>query len=285
SAELLTAFKPAQKTEPAIPSTLPPVPNLIAEAALVYDPLHDTVIFEKKSAQTFGIASITKVMTALVAFDRLGPEERILISRDAVLTEGSEGDLAVGEHFSLRDLAALMLTSSSNDAAAAMVEHIGRLYGAATFEESQIIFTRLMNEYAHGLNLTGTLFQNPTGLDLKENTSSASNISTAHDLALLMKHAYSHPLLADSAAAASITVYSDEGRKHHADTTHDVLITNPGVISGKTGFTDAAGGALLTVAEAPLGQLSIIVVLGSTREGRFTDTKALLDWLRGRSEI
>ena len=283
SAELLTTFKPAQKTEPPVPPAA--APNLIAKAALIYDPLHDMVIFEKKSAQKFGIASITKIMTALVAFDRLGPEEHILISRDAVLTEGSEGNLMVGEHFSMRDLAAVMLTSSSNDAAAAIAEHIGRLYGATAFEESQIMFTRLMNEYAQNLNLTSTLFRNPTGLDLDENTITASNVSTAQDLALLMKYTYSHPLFADSAAATNITVYSKEGREHHTDTTHDILITHPSVVSGKTGFTDAAGGALLTLAEVPLGQVSIIVVLGSTREGRFTDTKALLDWLRSVYQI
>ena len=283
SADLLDAFKPVQKTVGVSSSVSLPPPDLVAASALIYDPIRDTVIFEKTSDEKFGIASVTKIMTALVAYNHAGERERISIGPDAVRTEGSEGDLAVGEHFLLRDLITIMLISSSNDAAAAIAEHIGMLHGALNFEESQIVFVRMMNEYARAQGLTGTAFQNATGLDADEDRGIASNTSTARDIALLMKHVFHHPMLGNAYTAVHTTVYSEEDIPHTVSTTHELLATASGVIGGKTGFTDAAGGALVTIAEVPFGHVSIIVILGSTRDGRFTDTTALLDWLRNKT--
>lgn len=280
SAELLNVFKPIKESTPVSLPVEILAPAVSAASVMVYDPLDDRVIFEKKSNQEFGIASITKIVTVLVAYDRLGVEEKIRISQDAVQTQGIEGDLRVGEHFMLRDLVSIMLISSSNDAAAAIAEHIGRLYGAVSYEESQLIFVHMMNEYVRGLGFQRTVFRNPTGLDIDEKAHVVSNTSTTHDLAFLMKHAYNHPSLQKIYAAPGTTIYSEEHISHTVNNTNELLVTVPGVVSGKTGFTDGAGGALVTVAEVPFGKMTIIVVLGSTREGRFTDTAALLDWLR-----
>lgn len=259
------------------PGLLPP-PDLIAGAAVIYDPERDQILFQKQHTTPFGIASITKIMTALVALERVGESELIQISADAVKTEGVEGNLVVGEHISLHDLITLMMIASSNDAATAVAEHVGSIYGASTFEESQQIFVRMMNETAQRLGLQETTFNNPTGLDADEKAGLISNVSTAMDVARLIAYALKYPFV--TSANTVSTVISQEGIEHPVLATHTLLTNETGMLGGKTGFTDFAGGALVTIAEVPLGKLSILVVLGSTREGRFYDTEQLLTWLR-----
>ncbi len=258
---------------------LPLPPHLTAEAAVVYDPLQNEFLFQKNAEQLFGIASITKIMTALAALERIGENDIIEIHAEAVAAEGDEAGLLTGEHFSLRNLIVLMLASSSNDAAVAIAEHVGFVYGAGSFEESQNIFVRFMNETAGNLGLTDTHFENPTGLDTDEKAGIISNVSTAEETARLIGYALRYPLMHNMHPIPA-TLPSEEGSEHVLSPTHTLLMNEPGVISGKTGFTDAAGGTLATVAEIPVGKLSIIVVLNSTRLDRFDDTARLLDWLR-----
>src|SRR3989344_2044234 len=259
-------------------TTLPPPPHLTAKAAIIYDPLQDKILFEKNAEKPFGIASITKIMTAIAALERVGENEIIEIRRSAIETEGNEGGFQDGERFTLRNLITIMLMASSNDAAVAIAEHVGFLYGASSFEESQEIFVRFMNETARNLGLANTHFRNPTGLDIDEEARILSNVSTARETAQLIGHALRYPIVAMRTAPPILS--SEEGAIRTLSSTHVLLINEPGVISGKTGFTDTAGGTLVTTAEVPLGKLSVVVVLGSTRTDRFDDTLRLLDWLR-----
>ena len=253
-------------------TSLPP-PVLTAEAAVIYNPLQNEFLFQKNAQKRFGIASITKIMTALVALERIGENELIKISASAIETEGNEGILLDGEEFTLHNLIILMLTASSNDAAVAIAEHVGLLYGASSFEESQKIFVSFMNETAKNTGLENTHFENPTGLDIDEEAGIISNISTAQETAQLIGYALRYPLIYSMNKTPSV-ILSEEGTSHTLSSTHILLMNEPGVISGKTGFTDTAGGTLATVTEIP--------VLGSTRDNRFDDTLRLLDWLRIR---
>lgn len=262
-----------------IPSLSPP--QITSGAAIVYDPLDNVIIFAKNAAKPLGIASITKIMTAVVALERIGKDDVVEIPEEAVETEGNEGELTIGEHFTLHDLVMVMLTTSSNDAAAALARHVGFLYGAISFEESQKVFVRLMNETAQKLNLPKTRFENPTGLDTDESAGIISNVSTAEEIAKLISYAIRYPLIEHIYAAPS-AISSQENIVHPLSSTHTLLTNEPGVISGKTGFTDNAGGTLATVAEIPIGKLAIVVVLDSTRSDRFDDTLRLFDWLRAR---
>ncbi|TSC73386.1 MAG: D-alanyl-D-alanine carboxypeptidase (penicillin-binding protein 5/6) [Parcubacteria group bacterium Gr01-1014_70] len=258
-----------------------PSPQLAAGAAMVYDPLGNKILFEKNSDSVFGIASITKIMTAIVALERVGEHELIPIRKEAVDVEGIEGGLYVGERFPLHNLVLLMLITSSNDAAAALAEYIGTLYGANSFEESQHVFTVLMNETARKLGLVNTHFENPTGLDIDEDARIISNVSTPRELSQLIAHALGYPLIQNIYSAPSV-ITSLDGISHELVSTHTLLENEAGIISGKTGFTDTAGGTLATVAEVPLGKLSIMVILDSTRQDRFQDTVRLLEWLRAQ---
>ncbi|OGZ43847.1 MAG: hypothetical protein A3J55_00210 [Candidatus Ryanbacteria bacterium RIFCSPHIGHO2_02_FULL_45_17b] len=268
-----TSTRDASKTGSSSP------PHITAKAAVIYDPLQNEFLFQKNADDPSGIASITKIMTAIVALERVGENDIIEVHTSAIETEGDEGALLDGEHFTLHNLIILMLTASSNDAAVAIAEHVGFLQGASSFEESQRIFVRLMNETAKNRNLKDTQFQNPTGLDIDETAGIVSNVSTARETAQLIGYALRYPLLYTMSPTLS-TLLSEEGNVHILSPTHVLLMNESGVISGKTGFTDIAGGTLATVAEIPVGKLSIVVILGSTRNDRFQDTLHLLDWLR-----
>jgi serine-type D-Ala-D-Ala carboxypeptidase (penicillin-binding protein 5/6) len=256
-----------------------PPPSLTAKSAIIYNPINNEVLFEKHANTAFGIASITKIMTGLIAIERVGTTEIITVSKDAVLTEGAEGNLSIGEHLTLADLIAIMMTESSNDAAVTIAEYIGTLYGAESFHESQNIFVRMMNTKAAEIDLQSTQFQNVTGLDIDEDSGLLSNTSSAYDIAKLIAYSLRYPLLWNANTLQN-TVMSQEGIVHEISTTHTILATEASIVSGKTGFTDTAGGGVATIAEIPLGKLSIIVVLSSTRDERFSDTHKLLNWLR-----
>ncbi|PJE64144.1 MAG: hypothetical protein COU90_04715 [Candidatus Ryanbacteria bacterium CG10_big_fil_rev_8_21_14_0_10_43_42] len=258
----------------------PDAPTVEALAALVFDPLSETTIFGKNENQTIGIASLTKIMTAIVALEQAGADELIFISPDAIATEGIAGNLLPGDHLRLKDLIAMMMMESSNDAAASIAEHIGTLRGASSFQESQNIFVSLMNEKAYEIGLMHTIFQNPTGLDINEDAGIVSNISTAYDVALLVTYAEQYPSLWEFSRKATYTVHSFEGNLYPLSSINALPQEIPGITGGKTGFTDTTHGSLVSLAEIPLGHPVIIVILGSSREGRFKDTILLADWLR-----
>lgn len=288
-ATLLESLEPLAEISSGQESSPPPLedpervegpPDIVASAALVYNPLTKHVSFQKNADTVFGIASITKIMTALVALEHVGRDEIIRISTNAIGTDGAEGNLMAEEHFALHDLIALMMTGSSNDAAVAIAEHIGGLYGAMSFEESQDLFTGMMNKKAQVLGMQHTWYQNSTGLDIDEKAGMLSNSSTARDLAILIEYTLQHYPAIWDANTQVLSITSQEGFVHPIATTHHLLESMPGIISGKTGFTDAAGGALVTIADVPLGEKQSIIILGSTLSDRFSDTKRLVEWLR-----
>ncbi len=262
--------------------TLPPTPELIARSAVIFDALTRSYVFEKTADIPLGIASISKVMTALIAYERTNNDDVVTISKEAVLTEGASG-LSPGEHLYLGDLLQMMLMESSNDAASAIAEHIGRAYGAETYEEAESTFVSLMNEKAQSLGMTHTHFQNATGLDVQIDT--ASNISTAHDIVKLVLYSLRYPGIWEATDQTSEKIVSQEGTIYEVKNINTLASELPGFVGGKTGFTDTVGGSLLVIMEIPLGSPRIALVLGSTHAGRFADMKKLIDWLRTSSSL
>jgi serine-type D-Ala-D-Ala carboxypeptidase (penicillin-binding protein 5/6) len=268
-------FSQTKNSEPSLST-----PTIEAVTAIVFNPTTEEVLFGKNEHQVFGIASLTKIMTAIIALENTGANELIRISVNAVATEGIAGNINPGEHFRLNDLIAMMMIESSNDAAVSIAEHIGSLHGGDTFDEQVKIFVSLMNEKAFELGLRDTLFQNPTGLDVDEDAGIISNISTAHDVAQFTAYARQYPAIWEFSRMAEYTAESFEGVPHKLSAINPLPQEIPGIVGGKTGFTDSTQGSLVSLAEIPLGNQGIIVVLGSSRDGRFTDTLLLADWLR-----
>jgi D-alanyl-D-alanine carboxypeptidase len=263
---------------------VPEVPNpyygitLGARSAVVYDVHEDVFLFAQNETSKRSLASLTKIMTGIVASEHAKTQERIAVSPYAIETEGDSG-LFANETWKLKDLISFVLMTSSNDGADALATAVGMVAGTASSSsasEATDAFVDAMNQMARDLKLVDTTFTNPTGLD--EVGGVYGGEGTASDMAKITAYAWEHfpEILADSAELQR-TYISEDGFIHEAKNTNKQVYSYTGLLGSKTGYTDYAGGNLAVVYDAGLDHPIVIVVLGSTLEGRFTDVKALID--------
>ena len=226
------------------------------------------ILFQKGGEKPLPIASITKLMAALVAIKNYPPTQHVTITREILETPGEAGQLQEGDVLPVKDLLYLILMESSNDAAVAL---------AALLGEEQ--FVTKMNEEAGRLALRNTRFINPTGLDEPE----GSNESTARDLAQFARYLLNtHPQIFDILSQSELPLYAPDCLLHHLMRNTNELLGYydwpAKILGGKTGTTPAAGQTLLFVVESPSADGYIInVILGS--EARFTEMRQLLHWI------
>ena len=238
-----------------------------AAAVYVYDVRRDKVLYEKNGNAQLPLASITKIMTALTAKTLSLGEMQVIIEGEALSTEGDSG-LYEGERWDFDDLAALTLVTSSNDGAEAI--------GATVEERTGISFVSLMNQVAESLGLHQTYFLNPTGLDVS--LTQAGAYGSARDVAHLMAYtALEHPALMEATRSEALTFRSDSEIDHLGMNTNQTTNESIGLLASKTGFTDLAGGNLVILFDAAIDRPIAVVVLGSSKEGRFTDVDMLAD--------
>lgn len=240
-----------------------------------------TVYYGRDADKEVKIASITKVMTAIVALENAKDAEVITVSEDAASVGQSTAGLEAGDKLTVAQALRGLMIPSGNDAAIALAEFVGkRLDPKAT--DAQATFVKAMNKKAKELGCTNTVFENPHGLDFDE---WAGNMhSTAHDVALMMQAAMKFDTFRDTIASTDswIEVTGADGSDHsHSMDTHNYLLGEDGNIGGKTGTTDDAG-YCFTAAYDRDGDEIYTVVLGSTSgDQRFTDTATLADWYYG----
>lgn len=226
------------------------------------------VLFEKDSKIPLPIASISKLMTALVAVKNYPPEQRITITPEILETSGDAGQLREGDVLTVKDLLYLSLMESSNDAIAALVEQLG--------EER---FVALMNTETVRLNLSDTSFSNPTGLDDPRQ----NNFSTTSDLAAFTRYLLdNYPQIFDILGQNELPLYTSDGMFHHMIRNTNELLGYPHwptkTLGGKTGVTIQAQETFLFVVESPDERGYIInVILGS--QDRFSEMRQLLQWI------
>lgn len=149
--------------------------NVSAKSAIVIDGISGRVLFAKDEHEKRRIASITKIMTAVLAIESGKMEETVTVSANAVRTEGSAIYLTEGQKVKLKDLVYGLMLRSGNDAAVAIAEYVGGSLDG---------FVYMMNQKAEQIGMENTRFQNPHGLDDHEN-----HYSTAYDMAVLTKYA------------------------------------------------------------------------------------------------
>ena len=228
------------------------------------------VLFAKNENESLPIASLTKLMTALVAIQTYSLDETITISSRATATEGVQGNFSEGEVFSVRDLLYPLLMESSNDAATALAEKTG--------ENS---FVQLMNGYAEILGMDHTQFFNATGLDPDEG--GEINVSYSRDLVVLIEYLKdSHPEIFDILSLETFNLQDAYGMPHHMIINTDELLNDQGfptkVIGGKTGYTEKANGCLIIILQSPRDKGYIVnVVLGAN--DRFEEMKKLIQFV------
>lgn len=255
--------------------------QLGADGAIVYDINTDEVLFDKNADVALPLASITKVMTVITAQDILPSTATIRIDGEALATEGESG-LALGEVWSFEELADLMLIVSSNDAATAIATEGGKTLSIQkglnlTGEKARALFIEHMNEKALEIGMEHAHFSNASGLDL-ENETKPSAVASSADVARLLSYALlEYPDILNHSRFGSYSVVSLNGRNFEAENTNDLADSIPGLLASKTGYTLQAGGNLAVVVDAGFLRPVVIVVLGSTREGRFNDVEKLYE--------
>ena len=233
-------------------------PAVSAQAAVVVHADTLETLYEKNADEPMLIASVTKLMTALVALDECAPGDMVDITPEMCGIEGSSMYLRAGERYSVEELLCGLLLVSGNDAATALALH------TAGSEEA---FAALMNGKAAELGMTGSHFANPHGLD------APGHRATARDVARLMAECLEQPAIAEICASTQRTVGEKLLLNHNR-----LLKEYPGCIAGKTGYTMAAGRCLVTCAERE-GTRLICVTLSDPDD--WADHTALYDWAFG----
>lgn len=251
--------------------------NLEAKSVYVWDISAHKVLYGKGEHTVLPLASVTKMMMALVAVETIPENSKITIAPVDLLEEGDTG-LLVGEKWKFEDLLRFTLVASSNDGASAIASVAGaRFLGASSTDpfSDKKLFIQKMNEKAAAIGLTQTSFHSESGLDLDSVTGGA--YGTTRDMAILFEYIlHKHPELFTATTYSKIDVTSDSNIVHHVANTNAGVAAVTGIIGSKTGYTDLAGGNLVVVVDIGIDHPVVIAVLGSTREGRFLDVEKLI---------
>ena len=240
----------------------------LPRAGLVADLDSGDVLWSHAASRSLPIASVTKLMTALVVNGNAKATERVRISRRAVAAQGSRvGLLPLYKKVQLETMQYGLLLASGNDAAVALAEHVGGSVEG---------FVAMMNAQADALGLTCTTFDSPSGFEETRLQRQAKNRSCATDLAVLARAVLDQPRLARIVATKqAIRPFPIKGRKLFLSN-HNPLLKDDyaGTIGLKTGYTDAAGKTFVGAAERG-GRRLVVVLLNTPDIGR--QAEALLD--------
>ena len=242
------------------PSSAPTI-IVSTHAAYVIDNETDTVLYEKNPDQRLPMASLTKIMTALVVLENFKLDEIVTVPEVCANLPPNEMGLVPNEKINVENLLYGMLVVSGSDAACALSHHFGG------------DFLELMNQKARELDLTQTHFENEVGLD-GEN---GNHLSSARDLVKLSKAVLENGVFRKIVGTRQVNIANaDQTRWHNLVSTNELLFTLPGITGIKTGLTEQAKGCLAISYERN-GREIVGVILGS--EDRFKDMRRVLNWI------
>jgi len=240
-----------------------PDPVIQAGAAFLIDNRTGRVLFDHNSEEQLPIASITKLMTAVIVVERLDVKKNYVVPKQAVNVDGDGADLTAGEEISGVDLFQSMLVPSSNDAATVFA------YTAS----KQFDFVEAMNSKAAEIGMRNTHFNNSTGLD------DPKSYSTARDIVILASYASKYKVITDALKIQKTTVFSVDGTKtHQLLNTNQLLDTISNINIAKTGNTQIAGGTMVMSVKINEKDSVTAVVLGS--KDRFAEITRLIKFAR-----
>jgi D-alanyl-D-alanine endopeptidase (penicillin-binding protein 7) len=246
------------------------VPDVRAAAAIIFNPVTGQVLWEEHAQDKRSIASITKVMTAVVFLEDNPDLSRFVTVERSDVYAASTTYLRANELITLEGALNLTLIASDNAAARilARVSH----GGTASFVER-------MNEKAVELGLESTTFTDPSGLN-------PANISSAYDLSRLISIAAGDERIAPIMRTANYTVTTNRRTINIHSTNQLVRGGDVEVMGGKTGFISKAGYCLATLLRLPQGNQVAVVVLGArSNPGRFWETRHLFNWLSQKASV
>jgi D-alanyl-D-alanine endopeptidase (penicillin-binding protein 7) len=246
------------------------VPDLRAEAAIIYNPATGQVLWEENSQNQRSIASITKVMTAVVFLENSPDLSREVVIQRADVRNASTTYLRTGYKVSTSDLLHLLLIASDNAAARAL---------ARVSPQGSTGFIVRMNEKAAELGLTNTHYADTSGL-------LATNVSSAYDMARLIAHVGGDERIASVMQKQHHGVTVGRRTINIHSTNQLVMNGDVDVLGGKTGFIRKAGYCLATLLRLPQGgpQVAVVVLGAHSNAGRFWETRHLFNWLASKAQ-
>ena len=261
---------PANGTAGAVQDMELSMPAVSAEAAILFDATHNTVLFEKNADEKLYPASITKLMTALLVLEKADLNDTVVFSKTAVTNLESGAvtlNLQEGDRVSVRDCLYGLLLKSANEVANGLAEHVGGSIQG---------FADLMNQKAAELGCTGTHFTNPSGLN------DPDHYTTARDMAKIAGAAFKNETLQKISSSLSYEFPATKAAAARTITPgHKMLYPSDsryyeGIVGGKTGYTSLAGNTLVTCTEKD--GVRLIAVVLKARSTHYGDTKAMLDY-------
>lgn len=220
------------------------------------------ILFSKNERERLPMASLAKLMTALVVLETYDLAQKVTVSESAIKQDGEQGNLKTGQVLSVKNLLYITLIESSNRAAFALSQVMGTNK-----------FIAAMNDTTKALGLVNTHFEDVTGLD-------ARSYSTAEDMAKLSGYLFeNYPLFKEIISFKEFDLYLDNGVFHHKLTsTNELLGKIPDIVGGKTGWTDIARGCFMVIVkDAQNDTYTMHVILKA--EDRFLEMEKLIYWI------
>lgn len=250
-----------------------------AHASIIVDGDSQEVLFADNADDHRQIASITKIMTAIITIESVpNLDELVTIDEESVYAEGTRvgcprsgyciGErLKIGEQLTARDLLKAALMNSANDAAIALGKHLGT---------TQDGFAIIMNRRAQELGMTNTHFCTPSGLEPEGREQEC--YSSARDISKMAIQALKYTILWQFMRLEKEEIVSHDGRyRHQIFNTDELLGQMPNLVGTKTGFTPLAGRSLLAVARHPESNHRVVAVVLDD-QSRWQSIKSMFDW-------
>ncbi len=245
-------------------------PMLSSQSALIMNGRSGEILYQKGIDQVRPIASISKLMAAMVVLDaRQNMSEQLQIT-DAEIDrlKGTSSRLSVGTQMSRHDMLHLGLMSSENRA----IHALGRNYPGG-----MPAFVAAMNQKAQSLGMTSTRFFEPTGLDFR-------NVSTARDLSLMVRAANDYPVIRQFSTANAGSAYTSNGRTQQYRNSNALIREGAWNISlQKTGYIRESGRSMVLYANVQQQPLVIVLLNSPSTTTRVNDARAIQNWVSSRS--
>lgn len=278
---LIIGSKSLSKNENNTAKTeISPFEDLVFEGKgiVVFDVINNREIFSKNPDEPLPLASLTKVLTAVITNEKLSDNQEVKITQEYLEPEG-DSQLVVGDTWHIKDLRDFTLLTSSNDGALALAAvteiNDGQPASGQPSKNLETRFVEEMNEAASKIGLSSCKFFNEHGLDRTEDKSGA--YGSARDMATLFGYVLkNYPEILEATRYKNLEFASLE-KTYNVENTNVFVDKIPNLIASKTGYTDLAGGNLVIAFDAGLNRPIVISVLGSSTEGRFTDALKLVE--------
>ncbi len=245
----------------AVPSAFALSSRVIPAKACILLTADESVVYEKNASQKLQPASTVKLMTAMVALDRLQPDAKYSVTSYVAATPSSRPRLRVGDELTVQDLLHMALMKSVNAAAVALAE------AAAGSEEA---FVDLMNQKADQIGACDTHFENASGLPTRE-----KQFTTARDLTIILKNALTYPLIREIIGKKQTVVTTTAGKELYIANTDALLWYRNDMVGGKTGFTNGARHCFVGAIETENGLVYTAVLGAPSRRRLWTSTQIL----------